>query len=564
MVDELNATLAGLAIQDALQLDAHRFLLRFSDPPFPRLHIMIHPRLSTMHLARGIKTPTTRTELAVALTRELQGLRVRSVTRPKAERLARIDCEGGRSIVVELMGKSSDLLQLDAEERIIRRARSHARAGERYEQPRPSQRWVAVDLDAVDAAAFGAVVAEAGPSRELEPILVEKLPGFGGLLARETAWRAALGESPWNVFQELRSRSARSERAPLLYSPGPAEGLPDAVALDARNLYAAPFPLACAAALTATPMPTMNEAEAAAAACLVRHMSYVSLRGSLSGLLRQQRRRAENLERVLEVELAEAVAGGDPDRRRAELILASLHDARKEGGVVRVPDHYGPPGAMIEIPIDPRLSLNENAQRYFRSARRRERASEMIPPRLAALRATIEKARAAEADVERAPSRVGLESLERELQAAGLVKAFRRNERAEVGRREEYVEVRGYRTRDGFDVLIGRTAAENDHLTFKIAAPHDLWLHAAGHAGAHVIVRNPGKLAELPENAILEAAAIAAWHSKGRDEGQLDVHYAFRRHVRKGKGMSPGMVVLKRHRTVRVSPSLPGEKSRRD
>jgi len=71
------------------------------------------------------------------------------------------------------------------------------------------------------------------------------------------------------------------------------------------------------------------------------------------------------------------------------------------------------------------------------------------------------------------------------------------------------------------------------------------------------VVRNPRRLRTLPDATVREAAAIAAWHSKGRGEKELDVHVTFRRHVRKGKGMSPGMVVLRKHRTVRVAPALP-------
>jgi predicted ribosome quality control (RQC) complex YloA/Tae2 family protein len=150
-----------------------------------------------------------------------------------------------------------------------------------------------------------------------------------------------------------------------------------------------------------------------------------------------------------------------------------------------------------------------------------------------------------------------LESLERELQQEGILRAVRRTGPAAVGRKARYIPVSTYTTRDGFTVLVGRSSAENDELTFRVAAPDDLWLHAAGWPGAHVVVRNPRRLRELPDATVREAAAIAAWHSKGRDEPELDVHVSFRRHVRKGRGMSPGMVMLRKHRTVRVAPALP-------
>jgi len=283
-------------------------------------------------------------------------------------------------------------------------------------------------------------------------------------------------------------------------------------------------------------------------------MMYETVHLSLVTLLRREKRRLKDLIDVLTKEMEEAGRCGTEDRRRAELILAGMHEARKEGSSVRVVDHYDPAGPMVAIPIDPRLGLNENAQRYFRSARRRARTLELAPARLAGLRDRLLRVERAAVQVDDARSRVALESVEQDLQEAGVVKAFRRAERAEVGRAAEYVRVHEFRTRDGFMVLVGKTAAENDHLTFKVAAPHDLWLHAAGYPGAHVVVRNPGRLPALPDGTVREAAAIAAWYSKGKAEQALDVHVAWRRHVRKGRGMSPGMVILKRHRTVRVDP----------
>src|SRR5207247_4354968 len=77
---------------------------------------------------------------------------------------------------------------------------------------------------------------------------------------------------------------------------------------------------------------------------------------------------------------------------------------------------------------------------------------------------------------------------------------------------------RGYRTHaiEGFEVLVGKGDAENDTLTFEVADPHDFWLHVAGPAGSHVVVRNPDRVEELPRTVLEEAAALAAWHSKAR------------------------------------------------
>lgn len=116
---------------------------------------------------------------------------------------------------------------------------------------------------------------------------------------------------------------------------------------------------------------------------------------------------------------------------------------------------------------------------------------------------------------------------------------------------------RGYRTVsiDGFEVLAGKGARTNDRLTLEIAEPRDLWLHAAGYAGSHVVVRNPDELSDLPADVVQRAAELAAWHSKARHAGgKVEVHVCRAGDVKKPRGYPPGKVVLKRYESVKVYP----------
>jgi predicted ribosome quality control (RQC) complex YloA/Tae2 family protein len=116
---------------------------------------------------------------------------------------------------------------------------------------------------------------------------------------------------------------------------------------------------------------------------------------------------------------------------------------------------------------------------------------------------------------------------------------------------------------EGVEILGGKGDQENDRLTFGVAEPHDLWLHVAGPAGSHVIVRNPGRVEELPRAVIERAAELAAWHSKARGaKGKVEVHVCRAGDVRKPKGFAPGQVLLKRWSAVKVYPR--GEETRDD
>jgi predicted ribosome quality control (RQC) complex YloA/Tae2 family protein len=106
----------------------------------------------------------------------------------------------------------------------------------------------------------------------------------------------------------------------------------------------------------------------------------------------------------------------------------------------------------------------------------------------------------------------------------------------------------------GFEILVGRSAAENDRLSLRDAGPTDLWLHAAGFAGSHVVVRAIGeRTGDVPRDVVEHAALLAVWHSKARGAGgKVPVHVCRGRDVGKRRGAPPGEVVLSRYDTVRV------------
>ena len=118
---------------------------------------------------------------------------------------------------------------------------------------------------------------------------------------------------------------------------------------------------------------------------------------------------------------------------------------------------------------------------------------------------------------------------------------------------------RPYRTfvHQGFEILVGKGEADNDHLTFGVAEPHDLWLHVAGGTpGSHVVVRNPER-GEVPRSVLEAAAQAAAWFSKARGARKVEVHYCRAAEVRKPRGAPAGLVELRRFKSLRVRPALP-------
>ena len=113
--------------------------------------------------------------------------------------------------------------------------------------------------------------------------------------------------------------------------------------------------------------------------------------------------------------------------------------------------------------------------------------------------------------------------------------------------------MRRYRSSDGYEVIVGRTARDNDSLTFRVARPNDLWLHAADYPGSHVIVRNASRN-EIPHRTIIEAAQLAAKFSQASNDSKVTIHYTRRKFLSKPKGSAPGLVRMSTYKTITVEP----------
>ena len=107
---------------------------------------------------------------------------------------------------------------------------------------------------------------------------------------------------------------------------------------------------------------------------------------------------------------------------------------------------------------------------------------------------------------------------------------------------------------DGWTILVGRTASDNDVLTVRLASPRDFWLHVAAESGSHVVIRNPEGLERPPRDTLEYAASLAAGYSRARAGGRVAVHLARRADVRKPRGFPPGKVTLNRYRTIHAAP----------
>jgi predicted ribosome quality control (RQC) complex YloA/Tae2 family protein len=450
--------------------------------------------------------------------RELTGTRLARVQVSPTDRLVEMrfhrpaGMEGGaeRILVVELFGRSANLMLLDGERVVLEMGREPkgfrgaSIAGQPY-RPREAR------PDATAAVAPGA--------RPIAPRVYSVRPlgeiHEGDLLGRD----------------DLRVAATPLEPPPL----DPATGDP----------------------LVETPFESASAAAQAAFDLVERLREFESGRTLHLSRIRKEIFRLASLEQRLGEDLA-AAAGSDRDRRRAEALLAGLAHAKVSGSEARVPDPESAEGSLMTIPIEPDRSLPENAARLFGRWKKGKRSIVAIETRRAAVLSRLTEWRSLEPLASSAASADDLRGLREEMERLGLVHAERATRRAPAAApREPPTRVRRHTTADGFVVLVGRSGPENDTLTFRVASPWDFWMHAAGTSGAHVVVRNPQRLKSLPDRTLTAAASIAAWYSGSRDDGKVEVHYTQRKHVHKRRGMPAGQVLVRRFRSIQVAPRLP-------
>jgi predicted ribosome quality control (RQC) complex YloA/Tae2 family protein len=280
--------------------------------------------------------------------------------------------------------------------------------------------------------------------------------------------------------------------------------------------------------------------------------------------LRQEIEKRRKLERNLE---RDSLAHGDAGahKRAGDLLLANISTAERDGARVRLTDYFAEGAPTVELEIDENATLQEEAARRFARYTRAKRAAQEIARRREELRAELSALEAKRDELERVATDRDTDALaafeSKQPKAKGgarqggaLEGGGRERKTKKKGDNDSSAKVRRYRSSDGYEILVGRAARDNDELTFRVARSHDLWLHAADYPGSHVVVRARGRDDEVPHRTLVEAAQLAAHFSQAKRDAKVAVHHTRRKFVSKMKGAAPGLVRLASFRTILVEP----------
>lgn len=205
----------------------------------------------------------------------------------------------------------------------------------------------------------------------------------------------------------------------------------------------------------------------------------------------------------------------------------------------------------ITIPLDTQLSPQENAQKYFDRYNKLKRTYEALTDLIKETKEEIEHLESISTSLDIAVSEEDLTQIKEELTEFGYIKKKQTGKKTKTKSKPFH-----YLSTDGFHIYIGKNNFQNDELTFKFASGNDWWFHAKGIPGSHVLVKTNGE--ELPDRAYEEAGRLAAYYSKGRENDKVEIDYLEKKNVKKPNGSKPGFVVYYTNYSLVASPDISG------
>jgi len=559
VADELRTELVGGRIQQILAVDQWMIGLEvYAHPQRHYLLLSARPEeggrihLTQEKLRRGLESPTP---LVLRLRKGAEGGHLTEVRQPLHERMLLLNIAGPAGplvLIAEVMGRLSNIVLIEEDGTILECAR-HVRAAQNrhrvllpgypYAPPPPQQK---ADPTTLTPAHLSKLLAAADAEQPLWRKLVASLRGISPLLAREAVYRTTGDtESMTADAQALLDPLNELLRLPETRAWQPTIGLRD----GSISAYA-PYPLL----QYPERQPRRSISEAMAEYYLQQrgadHLrrepgsAYAVSKNRVAGLIAAAReRQTRKQDALLRAQPSAGMLEGL--RHKGELLLAFAQQVSPGQAALVV--NLGESEPPVHITLDPTLSPIENAQEYFRRYEKARGAAAAVPGLLADVDEELAFLEQLSTDLALAEDQPGIAAVESALSEAGYLPTPIKKARGPAAGPLRV------QSEEGFVILVGRNSWQNEEVTFRLGAAHDLWLHAQGVPGAHVIIRTEGR--DVPAATLQHAARLAARFSAARQNNNVPVDYTVRKNVHRRRGGRPGQVTYKGQRTIVVRPS---------
>ena len=499
-------------------------------------------------ITRGsFENPAEPPMFCMLMRKHLVGARILSVTQPEYERMLiftldthdELGVQSEKKLAVELIGRSANAVLIGTDGRIIDCMRRMDFAGDAlrrmlpgmiYRLPPKQEKPV---FFALDPEQRRALIASADKTVPVDKWLMDSFSALSPLICRELAYRCNNDyvNLP-DACDALCEAVAAGELAPWLIS---IDGKPKDFSFMAISQYGP-------------------------AAQLERYDSFSEMLDAFytrRDRAEQQRRRSHDLiktvrtlrdrqQRKLAAQCEELrrTEGREDIRHQAELVTANIYRLRRGDRSLECEDYYDPACPVVHIELDPLKTPQQNAAALYKEYNKLKAAEQHLTVLTREGERQLDYLNSVLDELERAETDRDLSDIRRELTETGYIRA-RKGGKAERVKPQSPLK---FVSDDGLEILAGRSNAQNDELTLKLARRTDYWLHTQRVHGSHVIIRCEGE--EPPPRTLEQAAGIAAYYSQARGAGKVQVDYTMVRNVRKPSGALPGKVVYTDHKTM--------------
>ena len=592
---ELSDRLTGARIYKIAQTDRDELVLTLKPSAERgggqcRLYLSADASLPLAYFtSKQRQAPLQAPAFCMLLRKHLQNGRILSVTQPGLERILRFTVEHldemgdlcRHTLVIELMGKHSNIIFLDDREQIVDSIKHISAMVSSVREVLPGRPYFVPDTrgkrDPLTESEerFDALLRtqQVAPAR----LLMSTYTGISTQMAEELCQRAHLSndrsassmtpqdrESLWHEFHTLMQDVREGRFAPGIYykkEETGRRGAPVEYSAVSMRIYS-DFP------------ERFEEVRFSSMSELLE--TFYAQKNEVTRI----RQKSVDLRRIVQTILERDVHKYDLQRKQirdtekrdkyrlyGELLNAYAYSVPAGAKSCEVDNYYT--GEKIRIPLDPTLTPTQNAKKYFDRYTKLKRTHEALTGLTAEVKAEIDHLESIRTSLDLATNEGDLAQIRQELEDSGLVRRHtgagkkrpgfdksgskKGRARTPVSRPLHYV------SSDGYDIYVGKNNTQNDQLTFHFAEPNDIWMHANDMPGSHVILRSGGRtMEEIPDRAFEEAASLAAWYSAGREQGKVEIDYLLRRNVKKPGGSKPGFVVYYTNYSILAKADISG------
>ncbi|MGI6224915.1 MAG: Rqc2 family fibronectin-binding protein [Peptococcales bacterium] len=568
LVDELKPQLVGGRVDKIQQPDSNSIIITLRQPGKNlRLFITVNPQSARFHMTQTTRpNPLEPPLFCMVLRKHLEGAKLIDIRQKGLERIVHFLFEGfdelgnkvTRILIGEFMGKHSNLILIKQEEQIILdsiKRLSHAvnqyrevLPGKKYILPPPQEK---MSLEEINEESLVTSFLNLSTELKVHKALLTILEGIGPQTAKELLVRADIAyDNRLEFLGEYEYLSLLKSISWLKNLVNEQSYEPTLIKDSTGKPFAfAPFYLK---QFTGFEHETFESMSNLIEFFIGKSEEKNLFKQKLGDLERILARELERCQRKLALQLEKQEEGQKADKFKlwGELLTANLYKI-KQGKEAKVTNFYSEKLEDVIIPLEPNLTPNENAQKYFHKYAKAKSGSLKALKQSKITLAEINYLETIQNSLARSENLTDLQEIRWELGEAEYLKA-RPTKNKSKGKGTIQSKPLTFITA-GFTILVGKNNKQNDYVTFKLGKNDDTWLHVKDIPGSHVIIKNPEKKV-IPKDVLDIAANLAAYFSKGHNSSHVPVDYTLRKNVKKPNGAKPGMVIYENQKTIYITP----------